>query len=50
MPATVGKPWYRADQEQHGDHDEYAYPRLASSHGLTSVLILLCPCDMPPDV
>ena len=30
MPTTVGMSWYRADQEQHGGHDEYAYPRLAS--------------------
>jgi hypothetical protein len=50
MPATVGMPWPRAHQEQHGDHDEYAYPPLASSHGLTSVFTLLFPCDTPPDV
>ena len=49
MPATVGVPRHRADQEQHGDHDEYFYPRLPSSHGLTSVLTLLFPCDTPPD-
>src|SRR5688572_17745584 len=50
MPATVRMPWHRADQEQHGGHDEYSDPRLPSSHGLTSVLTLLCPCDTPPDV
>jgi hypothetical protein len=50
MPATIGVPWRRADQEQHGDHDEFSYPRLPSSHGLTSVLTLLFPCDTPPDV
>jgi hypothetical protein len=43
-------PWHRADQEQHGDHDEYAYPRLPFSHGLTSVLTLPFPGDAPPDV
>jgi hypothetical protein len=50
MPATVGMPWHRADQEQHGDHDEYSYPHLPSSHGLTSVLTLLFACDTMPDV
>jgi hypothetical protein len=50
MPATVGMPWHHADQEQQGDHDEYASPRLPSSHGLTSVLTLLFACDTPPDV
>jgi hypothetical protein len=50
MLATVGMPWHRADQEQHGDHDEYFYPHLPSSHGLTSVLTLLFACDTMPDV
>jgi hypothetical protein len=50
MPATVGMPWHRADQKQHGDHDEYAYPLLASAHGLTSVLTRQFPCDTPPDI
>jgi hypothetical protein len=50
IPAMVGMPWRRVDQEQHGDDDEYSYLRLPSSHGLTSVLRRLFPCDTPPDV
>jgi hypothetical protein len=49
MPATVGVPWHRADQEQHGDHDEYPYPRPPCCHGLTSVLTRMFPCGTPPD-
>jgi hypothetical protein len=50
MPATAGMPWHHADQKQHSDHDEYAYPRPPSFHGLTSVLTLLFPGNTPPDV
>jgi hypothetical protein len=50
MPATVGVPWHRADHKQHSDDDKYSYPHLPSSHGLTSVLTRLFPCNTPPDV
>lgn len=50
VPTPVGVPRRRADHEKHDAHAEYADPYLPSSHGLTSVLTLLCPWDMPPAV
>ena len=47
MPATVGIPWHRANQEQHGYHDEYSYPQLPCSQGLTSVVTMPFPYDTP---